>query len=195
MIHLNLAFDNSTVIHLSNILANHPTLSGITRFIAVYFVYLVPIGWIVAWFWPKGTDARRSNLLGSILAGLLTWGGLNRIAKLIAQHPRPDTILPVHELLFSRPENSFPSDHTGFLIAIGTYYLLSKNPRLGWTFLVLGLIVGLSRIAVAVHYPTDIIGGIISGMIGGWIIFALRSPLQNYLYNPILGLAKKLHLA
>lgn len=196
MIHLNLAFDNHTVTYLSHLLDGHADLRNTIEDMAVYLVYLVPILWVVAWFYPGVDDKRRTALIGSILSGLVAWFGVNKILKAIAYHPRPDSVLPVKEILFSRPENSFPSDHTAFLIAIATYFLVTKQYKwAGVTFAVLGVIVGISRVAVAVHYPSDIVVGILSGILSGYIVVWLQTPIEQYITKPLIKFARVLRLA
>lgn len=64
-------------------------------------------------------------------------------------------------LVISHAANaSFPSDHVigTFSIALG---LRMFNKKLGNTLIVLSIIVGISRIYVGHHYPSDIIGALI----------------------------------
>ena len=49
--------------------------------------------------------------------------------------------------------------------------------------MILALLIGISRIYVHVHYPTDIIGGIIVGIIGGLIATLL---IDKVLYPKVI---------
>ena len=56
---------------------------------------------------------------------------------------------------------SFPSGHT-FNATIISLVMLNKFPN-EFIFNILAVLIGLSRIFLGVHYPTDIISGIIFG--------------------------------
>ena len=56
---------------------------------------------------------------------------------------------------------SFPSGHT-FNATIISLIMLDKFPN-EFVFNILAVLIGLSRIFLGVHYPTDIIGGMIFG--------------------------------
>ena len=58
---------------------------------------------------------------------------------------------------------SFPSGHT-FSATLICLILLGKFPR-EFVFNIIAVLVGFSRIFLGVHYPTDIIGGIIFGFL------------------------------
>lgn len=68
--------------------------------------------------------------------------------------------------LISQPHSlkSFPSDHAA-LAAVFAWIVFQFNPRAGMVMALLTLAVGIGRIAVGVHYPTDILGGIIVGSV------------------------------
>ncbi len=62
---------------------------------------------------------------------------------------------------------SFPSGHTTTAIALA-FVIGFLWPRLfGW-LLALGIIVGISRVPVGMHYPTDVFAGFITGMLGAY---------------------------
>jgi len=86
------------------------------------------------------------------------------------QRPRPYITYPQiinHLLVVGTP--SFPSGHTISSFAMSFAILFSGFPVLGLIALAISLFIGLSRIAAGVHYPTDVIGGIIFGLIAAWI--------------------------
>lgn len=89
----------------------------------------------------------------------------NQILKHIIRRPRPDHLRLVNEKVFS-----FPSGHS--MVSIGLYgiliYLIYKNiknkPLKIILITILSLIIlfiGLSRIYVGVHYPSDVLSGYI----------------------------------
>lgn len=61
---------------------------------------------------------------------------------------------------------SFPSGHTAssFAAAIGIFYIDKKK---GILPLILAALIGFSRIYIHVHYPSDVIGGVFTGVIFG----------------------------
>ena len=83
--------------------------------------------------------------------------------KNIVQRQRPCAIDPAVQLLIPYPsEYSFPSGHTlhGFAAAT-TIFLHFKKP--GIAALVLASLIAFSRMYLFVHFPTDILGGMIIG--------------------------------
>lgn len=106
----------------------------------------------------------------AVLMTSLSWLP-GHIAMLLFPRDRPGPVThPVWEVLGA---NSFPSGHTG-LVAAATvtamYVLTELGHRRGRIVAALVggvwmIVVGMSRLVVAVHYPTDVIGGM--GLDGG----------------------------
>lgn len=63
---------------------------------------------------------------------------------------------------------SFPSGHTAssFAFATGIFYIDKKK---GIFPLILAALIGFSRIYIHVHYPSDVLGGVITGIVFGLI--------------------------
>ena len=69
----------------------------------------------------------------------------------------------VENLVYPIDEFSFPSGHTSVAFLMATI-IASFSPFLAVPVYVFALLVGISRIYVGVHYPSDIIGGIFYGV-------------------------------
>jgi undecaprenyl-diphosphatase len=185
--------DSSIVLSWSEFVSLNGTFGVLVRFIAVYGIYCIPLAWIVWWF--LAGQRQREVLLSAIFAGFLAWQGLNRLVKLSFFHDRPIHTLPLKEILFERPENSFPSDHAAFLAGITCFFLLRGQRVSGLWLLGLTVIISLARVAVGAHYPSDIIVGWFDGFLIAWAINLLHMRLADRVWDKLIALARKLRLA
>ncbi|MCX4270597.1 MAG: phosphatase PAP2 family protein [Lachnospiraceae bacterium] len=89
-------------------------------------------------------------------------------------------------LLIAPPgEYSFPSGHTFSSFAAATTIALG-NKKLGIFALILAATIGFSRLYLYVHFPTDVLGGMLLGILLGSIVWSLFSSLlSNQLLNRI----------
>lgn len=90
----------------------------------------------------------------------------NLVLKRLVQRTRPYDAIDNLEILVPRLEDfSFPSGHTAvsFGVAVAIYMLFPK--KYGYAALALAFLIGLSRLYVGVHYPTDVIGGALTGIV------------------------------
>ncbi|MCR5311900.1 MAG: phosphatase PAP2 family protein [Lachnospiraceae bacterium] len=76
-------------------------------------------------------------------------------------------------------EFSFPSGHTTCTMAAMTSIFIRFNKKYSWTAFIFVILMGLSRNYLMMHYPTDIIGGILIGGISAVLtnlfwVFAFR---------------------
>lgn len=63
---------------------------------------------------------------------------------------------------------SFFSGHTGTLFALGALFWF-KNKTISLMCFIFGIIVGVLRVIIKVHYPVDIVGGAVIGVLVGFL--------------------------
>ncbi len=110
-------------------------------------------------------------LLLSLLVGNIT-------LKPLVARPRPCWRHPEVELLITNPTDySFPSGHalSSFASAIAIFMW---NRRTGMVAIVFAILVSATRLYFYVHYPTDILAGMIFGITLGLIAYRLTIGIQ-----------------
>ena len=80
---------------------------------------------------------------------------------------------------------SFPSGHTNAAFATMVPVFLLGKKNWSWLALVFAVLMGVSRIYLVVHFPSDVIGGMITGTLAGLVgtLLTLRIPLQSKWYS------------
>lgn len=87
--------------------------------------------------------------------------------KLLLTRPRPYTVVEgLIPLLTSGDPNSFPSGHTSAAFAAGLVW--ARTLPKAWmrcTAVIQAVLMGLSRLYVGVHYPSDVVSGAVVGTV------------------------------
>ena len=109
---------------------------------------------------------------GAVMAAALIIDLLlcNVILKNLVARTRPYDVNTGVQLLVSRLHDySFPSGHTAAAFASVTALYLAEEKKLWKPVLVLACLIGISRLYLYVHYPTDVLGGVFAGVISGYL--------------------------
>ena len=123
-------------------------------------------------FFKKTRRFGTAMLLGVTIGAIFT----NLFIKIVIARPRPYAdengfFYSLWQLMGSHTESdkSFPSGHTTAAFATMIPVFLLGRKRWSWLALVFAFLMGLSRIYLVVHYPSDVLGGLIVGTIAGVI--------------------------
>lgn len=156
-------------------------------FLADYLGYILLIVFIVLIFLEKNWRRRLYQLFLGLLSIILTRGVIVEVIRFFYESPRPYITLVFKPLIDLEISNSFPSGHVSAFLALATAILLfnrstplTTSRKWGYCFFVGAILIGLARIFVGVHWPTDILGGIVVGILGALIVWKFL-PKSNYL--------------
>lgn len=119
-----------------------------------------------------------------LLLGLLLNAILGEvIIKNIVQRPRVFNTYPDIHLIIKGPSSySFPSGHTASsFVAAGILSYYIKDIK--YIIYAFASLVAFSRLYLYVHYPTDIIGGIILGTVSAMIVIQLTKIFEKKSLN------------
>lgn len=134
-------------------------MRGVTRLGSL--ALLLPLAVLATWFLVRRGLRKEA---GFVLLAFLGSSGLSHLTKLWVMRPRPDlylagTLMP--------GDWSFPSAHTMQITAASVALFLVAGRRravpLGILLAIAVLLVGLSRIYLQVHFPSDVLAGFLAG--------------------------------
>lgn len=179
----------------NNLVGSYNWLDLIWKFLAVYLIYLVPIGLLVAWFFWRSEKSHKT-MLAAFLSGAVSWQIVSAIIGSIHFRLRPFANLAgAKEIVFHVPTYSFPSDHAAFLAALTCYFYLAGYKKVGNLMLAITILISFARVVTGLHWPFDIIAGWIVGILVALIFWFFRKPIEKWILNPILWVLRKIKLA
>lgn len=113
--------------------------------------------------------------LAALVATIVSW-----LIGHYAYTPRPFVQGIGHVLLAHTDNASFPSNHMMFMSIFATMFMVSGQQKIGVLFTCLAVAVGWSRIYLGVHYPMDILGGALIGVMVSILVWkAIRPRFLN----------------
>lgn len=153
---------------------------GLSDWILIPSLVLMIVSGVLAWLMPKRIPklalVEMTQLYAFIFVGVGLPGLIANLIKRGIGRGRPELIEQVGPMGFQSIFNdwtyqSFPSGHTttAFAFAFVVGFLSVR-----WFPLVLAIAaaVGVSRITVGMHYPTDVLGGVVVGTLGAYAVRA-----------------------
>ena len=127
-----------------------------------------------------------SMLLGLTIGFAIT----NLFLKVAIARPRPytDTDSVFYQLWLTvnqhtESDKSFPSGHTTVAFASMTPVFILGGPRAKISALLFAILMGISRIYLVVHYPSDVIAGMLVGIFAGCVAVLIARQLPRKWYQ------------
>ena len=102
---------------------------------------------------------------------------------------RPYEVVDGLKLLIEKQHDpSFPSGHSGASFAAAVVFLVKGPRKIGIPAIIVAALIAFSRLYVGVHYPTDVICGIITGTCCAIISFMIWSIVEKKASPKIAGI-------
>jgi undecaprenyl-diphosphatase len=122
---------------------------------------VLPLLGLVWWY----EDFRSVGVIAAAVAAVLSAMAIAGLAKLFFRRARPEGEWGgVYRRL---DPHSFPSGHAARTLALAFVILIGLGPVPGLLLVAWSIAVGLSRVALGVHWPSDIVAGWIVGLVAG----------------------------
>lgn len=121
-------------------------------------------------------DTRQTGVV-MLVAAMITTLVAEGLIKHLVERPRPFTLYPIEPLVSPPSGYSFPSGHSASSFAVATAYGLMQKNNLRYVLLALATAIALSRLYVFVHYPTDVLCGVLFGIVSAYLAKRLVTDL------------------
>ncbi len=177
MISLVQRFDNSILLYIKDNM--HGIIMDKIMVISTYlgnggFIWVIIIAILIT--------SKKYRKIGFMALGALILSTIlgEEILKNAVKRVRPSEDIPAWNLLIAKPLSySFPSGHTTSSFAVAGVLAKYFKPY-AFGFLGLAALIGFSRLYLYVHYPTDILAGVVLGlMCSGIVIYMVGKVNSN----------------
>ncbi len=159
-------------------------------FLSPFFTFITRLGnsgfiWLLTAFVLLGVKKYRhygaALLFSLIISSIL----VDEILKNMFCRVRPFNAMPGLIALIPKPGSySFPSGHTTTAFAAATVIARCLPKKIGVTGYLLAVLIAFSRMYLGVHYPTDVLTGMILGVLIGEVSYQVMKLIKKRTIPP-----------
>ena len=134
----------------------------VATFIAKDLIIIVPLLVVALWLW--GPNQRQ--LVFKVMLALALSLSISWVIGHLFPHDRPFVDGVGYNFLHHAADDSFPSDHGTIIFTFALAFLFWHRVWSGALLLVIASAIAWSRVYLGVHWPLDMLGGLLAGMCG-----------------------------
>lgn len=165
---------NIEILQFLNDFSSYSYIALVSPFLADAPIFFLPLFLVSMWlhinFFQKEKKEKKLGLMYIFYACVLAII-ISLIIQQFIHFERPETAISnAGKLLLKHiPDASFPSDHASVSVAFLAALFLTNYKKTFYAFLPWVILMLFSRIIVGVHWPFDILVGILIGIFSGYI--------------------------
>lgn len=150
------------------VFSSHPPwLNSVMLYVTNPQNFFLAVGVAAVFLWTRFGRKGRFLLLCAAISIAVTDPLSSRVLKAIFHRERPCHLVHTPHLLAGCSDSwSFPSSHAVNIFSEATVLAIIYPKSAPWAYL-FALLVGVSRVYIGVHYPFDVLGGAIIGILVG----------------------------
>ena len=154
---------------------------GLGIFLAEWLPYFLVLGFLFLIFTQRGSRHKLYWFAEGAMAIIIARGLVTEVIRFFYHHERPFSFYGFVPLI-SEAGWSFPSGHAAWFFAMAmTVWFI--NRKWGAWFFIFAIVNGIARVYVGVHWPLDIVGGavvgILSALVVHWILKRSRDGMER----------------
>lgn len=157
---------------INNMSVGHPLLDHVMIYVAQYLIFLA-FAVLAVLLVSQVRRGRWTAMVLPTVVTLIVGYLLGLLAAALHPEQRPFTTHPNVHLLVSHPAGaSFPSDHATAAFTVALAVGIFRSVRWGVLLGLVALLIGYARVFDGLHYPGDIAGGLLVGVVAVAVVTA-----------------------